>query len=204
MAEPTNMLDALVSAINAEGGGASPTHVAPNTEVLVDSSQETPAQTTTSATSSATSSLTGGATTALPDLIEVPGPPGRPSTFMNPAKGATAKGLQEATGWTLGTSISRRVSGAMQKVLKTKWRLNNSSSGEIVVGFAAKGKDLLCVHYDESLVEFGTTKIQTRLPIGRYQYPEPTGGQWDTLAGQPRTGTANYKWMLAANNAMRL
>ena len=46
MAEPTNMLDALVSAINAEGGGAFPTHVAPNTEVLVDSSQETPAQTT--------------------------------------------------------------------------------------------------------------------------------------------------------------
>ena len=44
MAEPTNMLDALVSAINAEGGGASPTHVAPNTEVLVDSSQETPAR----------------------------------------------------------------------------------------------------------------------------------------------------------------
>ena len=44
MAEPTTMLDALVSAINAEGGGASPTHVAPNTEVLVDSSQETPAQ----------------------------------------------------------------------------------------------------------------------------------------------------------------
>ena len=39
MAEPTNMLDALVSAINAEGGGAFPTHVAPNTEVLVDSSQ---------------------------------------------------------------------------------------------------------------------------------------------------------------------
>ena len=49
MAEPTTMLDALVSAINAEGGGAFPTHVAPNTEVLVDSSQETPAQTTTSA-----------------------------------------------------------------------------------------------------------------------------------------------------------
>ena len=60
MAEPTTMLDALVSAINAEGGGAFPTHVAPNTEVVVDSSQETPAQTTTSATSCATSSLTGG------------------------------------------------------------------------------------------------------------------------------------------------
>ena len=44
MAEPTTMLDALVSAINAEGGGAFPTHVAPNTEVVVDSSQETPAK----------------------------------------------------------------------------------------------------------------------------------------------------------------
>ena len=44
MAEHASMLDALVSAANAEGGGAFPTHVAPSAEVPINSSQETPAQ----------------------------------------------------------------------------------------------------------------------------------------------------------------
>ena len=48
-------------------------------------------------------------------------------------EGCHGQGASGGTGWTLGTSISRRVSGAMQKVLKTKWRLNNSSFGAIVV-----------------------------------------------------------------------
>jgi hypothetical protein len=67
-----------------------------------------------------------------PTEVEIPGSLGRAPTFMNALVNEQGVQLQEATGWTLGTSISRVVSGVKERVLKTKWRIANSTAGPIL------------------------------------------------------------------------
>eukprot|EP01047_Picozoa_sp_COSAG01_P062591 COSAG01_NODE_7982_length_2965_cov_4.504536_1_plen_417_part_00 len=193
-------MDTLLAAVEAHGTGAPP---APSPATSSSAAALSGGHGDASVASVAR--IDGGASQSpsMPRQIEIPSSLGRAPTYMNAVLGERGAALQEATGWTLGTSISREVAGIQEKVLKTKWRVANAATGPIVVGFAARQGTLVYIQYDDTLsTPFSTVKIQTRLPAGRYTYPEPASGQWNTPAGQPRIGTMNHKWMLAANKAM--
>ena len=112
-------------------------------------------------------------------LLEIPGACGRASTYLNPARGPKSLAILQQTGWTLGSSISRIVAGSLIKVLKVKWRVGNSDTGPIIVGFASQNGQLLAIQHDDTLVEpVSIVKLTTRLPQRICEYPEPCDGSW--------------------------
>jgi hypothetical protein len=161
-------MDTLLAAVEAHGTGAPP---APSPAT---SSSAVVALSGGHAGDASVAPIDGAArqSPSMPRQIEIPSSLGRAPTYMNAVLGERGAALQEATGWTLGTSISREVAGVQEKVLKTKWRVANAATGPIVVGFATRQGTLVYIQYDDTLsTPFSTVKIQTRLPAGRGTSP---------------------------------